>query len=112
MNWPAAPASTSTSHRAACTTFRVVTTRSAPHTMNAATTPKPMFSATLIDTCEFAAANTRLTSTLPAHRRRRPWPRPPDAEGQHGGAPRRRVGGSSRDLLQLRLRPGLVRLEV
>ena len=53
MNWAAAPASTSTSHRAACTTFLVVTTRSAPKIMNAAMMPKAMFSATIVGTSAF-----------------------------------------------------------
>ena len=56
-NCAAAPASTRTSHRAACTTFRVVTTRNAPKIMNAAMMPKPMFSATFVGTSAFAAAD-------------------------------------------------------
>ncbi len=46
MNWAATPASTSTSHSAACTTLLVVTTRNAEKTITAAMIPKKTFWAT------------------------------------------------------------------
>ena len=48
MYWAATPASTITSHSAACTTFFVVTTHSAAKTITAAMIPNPTFRATLI----------------------------------------------------------------
>ncbi len=43
MYWAATPASTSTSHSAAWTTFFVETTHSAANTMKKAMIPKPTF---------------------------------------------------------------------
>ena len=49
MYWAATPASTSTSHSAAWTTFLVVTTQSAANTIMKAMIPNPTFWATLIE---------------------------------------------------------------
>ena len=46
MNWAAAPARTTTSHKAACTMLPVVTTRTAEKIIVAAITAKKTFCAT------------------------------------------------------------------